>query len=129
MTGRRPLAAAAAAGVVAAAGMLAAPLLPARHRTHPANAVLADPAPAGLTLLAVDAATAQLACDQDAAARADGCGLLTVTGAAGYPASPDTVIVRLVGTLTTRTGASVPVALRVRLTGTGGRWTPAVVTP
>lgn len=128
MNGRRLLLAAAAAGIVAAAGMLAAPLLPARHRSHPADAVLADPAPAGLTRLAVDTATAQLRCDQNAAV-GDGCGWLTVTGAAGYPASPGTVIVRLVGTLTTRTGVSVPVALRVRLTRTGGTWTPAVVTP
>jgi hypothetical protein len=130
MTGRRLLAIGAVGFGLAAVGMLARPLLPAAHRVGAQRSAPAavDRVPAWLVARAVAAARASVACHGHVPLQPRACGQLIVTASAGYRSAPSQVAVQVVGTLASDGGA-VPVALRVRLTDDGNRWTAAVVAP
>lgn len=140
LTARRLPLVAAALGVTAALGVLVRPLLPtpphaatptgyAPTKAEPGGAAPAGRVPARAFRLAADAAAAALRCHPDTPGPGRDCGRLTVADTAGYRSGPDTVVVRLLGSLASPVGPPVPVALRVRLTGTAGTWSAAVVAP
>lgn len=127
MTGRHLLLAAAAAVAVAAAGLLARPLLHTGHASAPAPAsVVAEPVAPTLLARAVETARASVACRPAVPRR--GCGRLVVTDTAAYRETPSRISVRIIGALAA-TGAAVPVALHVVLTADNGRWNAIVGAP
>lgn len=131
MIGRALLSSAAVASIVAMLGVAMRPLLADGHDGDPlpmrqsATAVGPDSA---AVATAIDTAVAALRCPTPESLR-PGCGRLAVADAAGYLSGPGQAMVRLTGALSAAGGPPLPVALQVRLTNTGGRWSAAVVTP